>query len=344
MADYYMDSPEQDWWSQQPPPPSAAPVSSPQVQPPQAGNVVGAPAAGGNDINSWVDTNYPGTYWANTGQGSDYWKQRMAEDNGAHDRAYWLMRMNAPNYNPGGGSGGMGATPEELAAFGVPGSSYASNPFAGGYQEPAPPAWLQGPYTSPTWQGGDFQAPTKPDFLNTPFAAPTQAELESSPGYGARLAAGAQAINRKAAASGTIYNGGTQQALERYGQDYASNEYGNLYGQKLSTRQQNVGEFEGDFARAFGQYQTKYGQFQDTVTSGRQDRQQNQNEFQQNVIAPGQVAYQNQYRQYLDEQARTLNDYLTNYTIKRTGIQDFLRQQNTSADRGYGAIAAGRPN
>jgi len=91
-----------------------------------------------------------------------------------------------------------------------------------------------------------------------------------------------------------------------FGQDYASNEYANV------------------FDRAFKQYQQKYGEFQDAANLGLR-------------------AEQNQYGEYLGEQARTLSDYLTNYQIGRTGVQDFLNQQNKTADRGLNATLGGRP-
>jgi len=110
-------------------------------------------------------------------------------------------------------------------------------------------------------------------------------------------------------------------------QDYASNEYSNLVGQTLSARAANQGEFQANVLQP--------SQFA---------RQQNQGEYQANVVAPAQVAYQNQYRQYLDDQQRQLNDYLTNYNINRTGVQDFLGQQNKTADRGLQATYYGRPS
>jgi len=178
----------------------------------------------------------------------------------------------------GGGGGSLGATQAELASYGVPGNQYASRPYGGGYQVP-------------TW-GNQFTAPT----LNE----------SNDPGLEARFRFGQQALERSAAAKGTILNGGTQQATAMFGQDYASNEYANV------------------FDRAFKQYQQKYGEFQDAANLGLR-------------------AEQNQYGEYLGEQARTLSDYLTNYQIGRTGVQDFLNQQNKTADRGLNATLGGRP-
>lgn len=51
-------------------------------------------------------------------------------------------------------------------------------------------------------------------------------DLQSDPGYQARLAAGEQAINRKASAGGGRFSGATMKALQAHGQDLASQEYG----------------------------------------------------------------------------------------------------------------------
>jgi hypothetical protein len=62
-------------------------------------------------------------------------------------------------------------------------------------------------------------------------SAGMQAALETSPGFQFRLAEGQKALERSAAAKGTLLTGGTAKALTRYGQDFASNEYNNRYNQ-----------------------------------------------------------------------------------------------------------------
>lgn len=136
------------------------------------------------------------------------------------------------------------------------------------------------PYTSTPWTGGEYTPPPLPTDLQTPFVAPTQGELEASSGYQSRLSAGLQGMNRSAAARGTVLSGGTQKALARYGQDYASNEYGNFYGQRLGARQNASNE---------------YGQ----------------------AVNVGQGTYQNRYSAWQGNNQRTLTDYLTNTSTKR---------------------------
>jgi len=62
-------------------------------------------------------------------------------------------------------------------------------------------------------------------------AAGAEAALMSAPGFQFRIAEGQKALERSAAARGTLLTGGTLKAITRYGQDFASNEYNNRYNQ-----------------------------------------------------------------------------------------------------------------
>jgi hypothetical protein len=68
-----------------------------------------------------------------------------------------------------------------------------------------------------------------------------QAALEQSPGFQFRLGEGLKALEKSAAARGTLLTGGTLKGLQRYGQDYASNEYQNRYNQLLGLGQLGLG-------------------------------------------------------------------------------------------------------
>lgn len=76
------------------------------------------------------------------------------------------------------------------------------------------------------------------------FQAPTSVTEQNDPGYQFRLQQGAQALQNSAAARGGLLSGNTAKALEDYSQNYASNEYGNVY------------------SRAYNEYATRYNQFQ----------------------------------------------------------------------------------
>lgn len=75
------------------------------------------------------------------------------------------------------------------------------------------------------------------------FQAPTDVTEQNDPGYKTRLATGMKLLQNSAAAKGTLLNGGTGKDITQFGQDYASNEYGNVYN------------------RAFNEYAQRYNQY-----------------------------------------------------------------------------------
>lgn len=232
-----------------------------------------------------------------------YWKDRIARGDGA------LAVRNGTVQKFQDGSAASG---NQYANFGVPDQPYASNPNAPTYTAPTTPTALSTPFTPAT-----YTAPT--------FEQPTVAEVEARPGYQIGLDTGLQQINRSAAARGTVLNPGTVQALNRYGTDYAGTQYGNVLGQDLSIFNVNAGNAFN--AASFNASQALAA------------RSQNENEFQQNVVAPTQTSFQNKYASYLNDNARTLNDYLTNYNIQHAGATDMWANTQQVANRG--AQAAG---
>jgi hypothetical protein len=114
------------------------------------------------------------------------------------------------------------------------------------------PVWVPQPGTGPGGTGAANRAGAMPGpagqpqvgglgGIPPPFEAPSMADFNAIPGLQARYQMGLQGLERGAAAKGSLLSGGTQKALERYGQDYASNEYGNLYNRALNTYMTNVG-------------------------------------------------------------------------------------------------------
>jgi hypothetical protein len=62
--------------------------------------------------------------------------------------------------------------------------------------------------------------------LAKPFG---QADFEQDPGYAFRQAEGMRALERSASARGNLLSGGTLRGIQRFGQDLASQEYGNAF-------------------------------------------------------------------------------------------------------------------
>jgi hypothetical protein len=73
--------------------------------------------------------------------------------------------------------------------------------------------------------GGDTSAV---DFgsLAKPFS---QTDFEQDPGYAFRQSEGMRALERSASARGNLLSGGTLRGIQRFGQDLASQEYGNAF-------------------------------------------------------------------------------------------------------------------
>jgi hypothetical protein len=125
------------------------------------------------------------------------------------------------------------------------------------------------------WPGsGGFAPPSRGDysgFGNLPsyakppaFKAPTLEEAMATPGYQFRLQQGQRALEQSAAARGVLNTGGTLKDLLQYGQDFASNEYGNVYNRSVNDYMTNYGTQYVD------PYQFNYKQAYDTSNLGNQ--------------------------------------------------------------------------
>lgn len=75
--------------------------------------------------------------------------------------------------------------------------------------------------------------------LTDQFHAPTAEEAEATPGYQFQMAEGLKALQRSAAAQGSLQGGGTLKALTQYGQGLASTNYQNTYNNAFNTFQTN---------------------------------------------------------------------------------------------------------
>lgn len=69
----------------------------------------------------------------------------------------------------------------------------------------------------------------------------TMADYQEDPGYQFRMAEGQKALERSAAAKGSLMSGGFMKGLTRYGQGVASQEYGNAYNRFNADRDRRFG-------------------------------------------------------------------------------------------------------
>ncbi len=190
------------------------PVTPGDRNAPGGGQTPGAPSSGNPNDLGYITQQI--VAWANAHNRPDiagnpsYWAQQVQRTGGwdaAGNTGYWTSRMggtdssgNETSLGHGGPGGGPpGGTP--LGDFG---------------------AFVK-PYT------GSFNAPT--------FQAPSGLDLSNDPGYQARMKFGTDAIQSSAAANGTLLTGGTLKSLARYGQDYGSNEYANVFNRALQGSQ-----------------------------------------------------------------------------------------------------------
>ncbi len=261
------------------------------------------------------------------------------------DAAFARYKANATNI-PGGGRGpddGPGPSGGPTGGFsGGPGPwsgpSYGGGPsgvqsLMGPWTRSAPPTPTMGsasfdPYAAPTpytpplpYQPGIYEAPIYTP--QTPFAAPTGAQLTADPGYQFRLQQGQDALERSGAARGVTNTGGTMKNILDYGQQAASQEYGNVYNRAANTWGMNEAARQASFglnapqqfqawgateAGRLGAYQmgeedraSAYAQNEANRAAAAQFNQLGYQQSWQNEAQRRQQDYANRYRQWTDQ-------------------------------------------
>jgi hypothetical protein len=97
------------------------------------------------------------------------------------------------------------------------------------------------------------------------FTAPTALTEKNDPGYQARLKLGTDALQRSAAARGSLLTGGTAQGLNQFAQDYASNEYGNVYNRAFNNNAFDYNSFNQNQANQYNRLASLAGVGQQTA-------------------------------------------------------------------------------
>jgi hypothetical protein len=201
----------------------------------------------------------PGTYWD--------W-----------DGDHWTMRPD-PNYSQ---TGTTTTTPTTTTTTGGPTPTGGSDglidfgtdfgTYSGGdFNATLSPRATFG--TAPTFTAPTFGAPP-PFAYNKQFSAPTASELSNEPGFQFRLDQGRKALEQSAAGKGVLRTGGTLKDLINYGQNFASNEYGNAYNRKFNEYKFDYDKEADIYARNYGvsrdvfdrNYKGKYDEFQPQMT------------------------------------------------------------------------------
>ena len=171
--------------------------------------------------------------YAGMGQASTALQNYLANASGAYGNALQTVQ---------GATGGA----NQAIATGVAGANQAIQTGVGGANQALQNAYAQqmgllSPYLQAGGQGltqlQAFLAPGGPG--STQFNA-SMMEAQD-PGYQFRLQQGAQALQRGAAATGGVLGAAQQKALDRYSQDYASNEYQNAFNRYMAGNAQQFG-------------------------------------------------------------------------------------------------------
>lgn len=150
------------------------------------------------------------------------------------------------------------------------------------------------------------------------FQAPTGLTEQNDPGYQARLQLGTDAIQRSAAARGGVLTGGTAKALDTYGQDYASNEYNNVYNRALTGFQTDYNQYNNDQSNMYNRLAALSGVGQTAAN---------------NLSSAGQAASNNVSSNLLNSAANIGQQYNNAGAANASGI--------VGAANGYGGAISG---
>lgn len=177
-------------------------------------------------------------------------EQGWSEDFGRYsDRqvAAWLQNWDQGANRFRNDQGQLVDKPTETLGGGDPSSGGGGGMGSGGFGGASP-------------YGGSYgTAGGVPQFNWTKFEAPNPEDVYKDPSYQFRLGEGTKAIEGSAAAKGLLRSGGTLKDLAGYGQDLASQEYGNMFNRELQGWGANYQGEKDAFAPQYGAWETMYG-------------------------------------------------------------------------------------
>ena len=184
----------------------------------------------------------------------DAWAAALVNAQGGSPLLNPAATQGPPSMGYGGmGPGGGGGTMGQMITPYNPLATYSPVPYV-------PPA----PFRPPAYAGATPFA-QDPYAAATPFVGPTAADMTADPGYQFRLRQGQEALERSGAARGVTNTGGTLRDILDYGQQAASQEYGNVFG-----RQRDV--YDLNERNRFNAYQANYGNAMDAYAMNEANR------------------------------------------------------------------------
>lgn len=148
----------------------------------------------------------------------------------------YLLGLQSPNGKPGAPGAGSASSPQTLSIPGANGS--VTLPGVSGVTGTANTNLGAFGSLMSKYPGGDF-------------TAPTAAQAAATPGYQFAKTQGENAIQAGAAANGSLLTGGTQTALNQFGQGVANTNYNNVYNQALQSYDTNYNTWSNSQANQF---------------------------------------------------------------------------------------------
>lgn len=196
-------------------------------------------------------------------------------------------------------------------------------------QEPFRQAGLASQNRMLTYLGLEGGDPYSRDYgsMNRDF---TMADFQADPGYGFRMSEGMKGVERSAAARGGLLSGATLKGIERFGQDLASNEYGNAFQRYYAQRNARLNPLQS----MLGQGQTSTNVMSQAAGQAGQGIAQAYGNAGQ-ARASGYVGMANAANQGVGSITNAANSYM-NYNL----MQNMLGRNNfaaTASPYSYGA-------
>lgn len=163
--------------------------------------------------------------------------------------------------------GGPPGPPPPGGGYGIP--HEAQNPVGGDPRVPdvrypeagGPPLGGNGNFDFPDGPGGrpHFNFPNVPSFHAPKYSIPTYEQAQQEPGFQFRLGQGEEALQSSAAARGVLRTGATLEDILKYGQEFASSEYQNVFNRSVQNWNIQNQRAQEQYAPLYGQYVNQFG-------------------------------------------------------------------------------------
>lgn len=182
------------------------------------------------------------------------WDEDFGLSNPFEDREPQTPQVPAPPTD-GGGYGGVIPDPNDV--------------------QPPEEAFDYGTFELPPYSGAgmpNIDYGPAPTFNFEQFMAPSFEQAQNEPGYQFRLDSGRRALERSAAAKGTLNTGTTLRDFIEYGQNFGAQEYSNVFNRALQSYMQYYRGAYDRHASQMNEWQSRFGANRDAALAGFQQQ------------------------------------------------------------------------